>query len=254
MEPKRSETVGERTVEGVEREAGVVHRRVDDAGRVVDRDAHEVAQGVEGGVGRVGDAARRTLEPGESVTLAPPGETEVVEVTSSTQAAPVVETTSATVVETTGPVTTGTEAGVAAGAAGRDWLSMSNDNTAAGLTSDIGNTGPIDLVVNGMRVVDANGDELGKVDAIKMGDPGAVTTQGEEYDDGDLIGDIGRAVFGGAPLPETIRNNLLRVGYVFVDGKGWLFDTDYYVAANQIARVEGDTVQLSVAKEALPTT
>ena len=259
MEPKRSETFGERTVDDVEREAGAVHRRVDDAGRAVDRDAHDVGRGIEGAAGRVvdaarssideaGEAARRTLAPGESVTLGPPPETEVVQATGGTAGATRV-TTTATGAE---PVAVGTGEPTAAG--GRDWLSMSNDNTSSGLTSDIGNTGPIDLVVQGMRVVDANGDELGKVESIKMGDPGAVTTQGEEYDDGDLIGDIGRAVFGGEALPETFRDRLLRVGYAFVDGKGWLFDTDYYVAADQIARVEGDTVHLSVAKDALPTT
>jgi hypothetical protein len=185
------------------------------------------------------------LAPGESVTVVPPGEVEVVDVTSGVETVGRGGATTTSFPAATAPVLGGDE--------GRDWLSMSTDNTAAGRTGDISNTGPIDLVVAGMRVIDATGAELGKVDDIKMGDPAAVTTQGEEYDDGNLLDDIGRAVFGGTALPEQIRNNLLRVGYLRVDGRS-LFDTDYFVAADQIARVEGDTVHLTLAKDALPTT
>lgn len=138
---------------------------------------------------------------------------------------------------------------------GREWLSMSNDNTAAGLAADVGSGGPISLVVEGMRVYDANGDELGKVDAIKMGDPNAVTAEGEGWEDGaNPFDEIGRAIFYGSesPLPESARHNLLRVGYLHVDGKGWLFDRDCFVAADQIARVEGDAVYLTVPKDDLP--
>lgn len=281
MEPKRPESFGERTVDDVERGAARVRRTADDAGRTLDRDAHtagrdaaagvrDVGRGAEGvgdrvgrAVGDVGDAARtsidavgdaahETLAPGESVTLVPPGETEVVDVTGGARSPGQVEIGSAPFATGAG-LAAGAGAAPAAGAQGRDWLSMSTDNTSAGSTEGIGNTGPIDLAVRGMRVVDANGDEIGKVDDIKMGDPAAATTQGEVYDDGGLLDDIGRAVFGGSALPEQIRDNLLRIGYLRVDGKGW-FDTDYFVAANQVARVEGDTVHLSVAKEELPTT
>lgn len=185
-----------------------------------------------------------TLEPGESVTMVSPGETEVITVPGRNRGA---ET--APVRENIAPTTN-----VAATPVGRDWLSMSTDNTPEGAASGSGNTGPIDLVSPGMRVVDAKGDDLGKVDTIKMGDPGAVTTRGESYNDSDLFEEIGRAVFGGSPLPEQIQENLLRTGYISVDGKGWVFETDYFVAANQIARVEGDTVYLSVLRDALPTT
>ena len=136
----------------------------------------------------------------------------------------------------------------------RDWLSMSTDNTAAGRATDISAGGPISLVRDGMRVVDANGAEVGKVDEVRMGDAGAATAREPGFTEGEtIIDDIGRAVFGGGDrLPEQIRHNLLRVGYIHIDGKGWFFDRDHYAAADQIARVEGDAVHLSVAGDALP--
>jgi hypothetical protein len=138
--------------------------------------------------------------------------------------------------------------------AGRDWLSMSTDNTAAGRAADISTAGPISLVREGMRVVDVNGAEVGKVDDLRMGDAGAATAREPGFTDGDTtLEEIGRAVFGlNNRLPDQIRHNLLRVGYIHIDGKGWLFDHDRYAAADQIARVEGDLVHLSVAGDALP--
>ena len=265
MEPKRTDAVGERGADGVRRVVGDAEQALDrdahaasrdattgarDLGRGVEGVAGRISHGIDeigdiarGSVGAVREAAHETLAPGESVTVVPPGEVEVVDVTPGAGTVGQGDATTTHVSATAGAAVGGDE--------GRDWLSMSTDNTAAGRTGDISNTGPIDLVVPGMRVIDASGAELGKVDDIKMGDPAAVTTQGEEYDDGNLLDDIGRAVFGGTELPGQIRSNLIRVGYLRVDGRGW-FDTDHFVAADQIARVEGDVVHLTVAKDALP--
>ena len=219
MEASRTDPIREPTVDDVERGAGAGERGA-------------------------GDVTHQTLEPGESVVVVPAessGATTVVEAAPDTIGA-----MDGGGMPTPGAGTTGAE--------GRDWLSMSTDNTAAGRTGDITNTGPIDLAMPGMRVYDANGDDLGKVDSIKMGDPAAVTSQGEEPDGGNnLIDEIGRTVFGGESLPDQIRHNLLRVGYLRVDGKGWLFDTDFFVAADQIAGVEGDAVRLNVTKDTLPS-
>lgn len=133
--------------------------------------------------------------------------------------------------------------------------SMSTDNTPAGrMLDDPANAGPISLVHVDMRVFDANGNEIGKVDDLRMGDPGAVTAHEPGFTDGaTALDEIGRAIFGdGSRLPETVRGNLLRLGYIRIDGKGWLFDTDRYAASNQIARVEGDAVHLTVPGDALP--
>lgn len=138
--------------------------------------------------------------------------------------------------------------------AGGDLLSMSTDNTPAGRAADPVNAGPISLVAEGMKVVDANGAEIGKVDEVRMGDPGAVTAREPGFTEGETtIDEIGRAIFGvGSRLPGPVRETLLRIGYVRIDGKGWLFDKDRYAASDQIASVEGDVVHLSVAEDVLP--
>ena len=86
--------------------------------------------------------------------------------------------------------------------------------------------GPIEKVFEGMRVVDANGKEIGKVEFVKMGDPDAVTTKGEDE----------------ALRPNVLQpfaDRLLRIGYIKVDRRG-LFARDVYAAATEIDRVEDD--------------
>jgi hypothetical protein len=106
----------------------------------------------------------------------------------------------------------------------------------------IDQVGPIEKIFEGMRVVDANGKEIGKVDFVKMGDPGAVTTRGQDE--------------GARPnVPPPFADRLLRIGYIKVDRKG-LFARDVYAAASEIDRVEddpvkGDKVILNVPEEML---
>lgn len=134
----------------------------------------------------------------------------------------------------------------------RNTFSMSNDNTIEGRREDLGSGGPITLVQKGMRVVDSTGKDLGKVDNLQMGDPSAATVDSASVNDENPLDEVARAVLiGGDRLPEGARDRLLREGYVFVNGKGWLFDKDYYVAAPQIERVDGDTVHLNVTADAL---
>ena len=148
-----------------------------------------------------------------------------------------------------GTATSGTTTG------GSDDLSMSTDNTASGsMTSDTVESGPIAQVREGMTVVDAAGDQIGKVEFVKMGDPAAMTIVGEESGGGGGLLDTGGSLSGGGgdpDLPEAFRNELVRVGFIKIDGKGW-FGRDHYASAEQIAGVSGDTVRLSVAKDALP--
>lgn len=108
----------------------------------------------------------------------------------------------------------------------------------------------------GMSVVDANGDDIGKVDEIRMGDPAAATVEGQEMDRNSTIVDAAATAFGaredGPDVPEPFRSELMREGYIKVDGKGWI-DTDRYLRSADIADVVDDTVRLRVAKEALPS-
>lgn len=99
---------------------------------------------------------------------------------------------------------------------------------------------PIAFVREGMRVLDAAGKAIGKVSFVKMGDPQAITAAGQ-------------AVDGDEPhVPRELAEHLLRIGYVKVDRKG-LFSRDVYVAADQLDRVEGGIVHLSVPADALLT-
>jgi hypothetical protein len=112
----------------------------------------------------------------------------------------------------------------------------------------------MERIRDGMKVVDAAGDEVGKVAYIKMGDPDAATVDEASVDDRPgLIADIGEAltVTGTEPdVPDPLRSQLLREGFVRIDAKGW-FTGDRYVAASQIAGVSSDTVRLTVTKDAL---
>jgi hypothetical protein len=104
--------------------------------------------------------------------------------------------------------------------------------------SVIDRIGPIEQVHEGMRVLDADGDKVGTVELVKMGDPEAVTTKGQ---------DTG---LGEPRLPPPFADRLLRIGFLKVDRTG-LFTRDVYVAATEIDRVDNDTVVLSVPQQML---
>ena len=111
--------------------------------------------------------------------------------------------------------------------------------------------GPIEQVRIGMRVVDRNGDEIGRVEDVKMGDPEAVTPRGQSLNQGDgLLGALAQGLGGGPDLPQQLSQRLLRTGFVQVDGKGW-FSGDLYASPDDIAEVAGDDVQLAVTRDQL---
>jgi len=85
--------------------------------------------------------------------------------------------------------------------------SGNQENRNSGIFEDP-NEHPLSLVREGMRVVDANGEDLGEVKFVKMGNPEAVTTGDEADRDGGLVQDIAEALFRararcfpGAPRP-----------------------------------------------------
>ena len=89
--------------------------------------------------------------------------------------------------------------------------------------------GPIEKVLEGMPVRDSQGSEIGKVELVKMGELGAVTT-------------VGKDVAEKPALPPPFADRLVRIGYLKVDRKG-LFARDVYVAATEIDHVEEDAVK-----------
>jgi hypothetical protein len=130
----------------------------------------------------------------------------------------------------------------------RDPLSMSTDNTAEGrMDSDTVEGGPISTVMIGDRVVDSTGKDVGKVKFVKMGDPNAVTDEGQESYDPGILG-FGGDSYDLGNLPEQARHQLLRVGFIHIDVS--LAD-DRFAGAGQIARVADNTVHLSVPEDNL---
>ena len=103
----------------------------------------------------------------------------------------------------------------------------------------------IDQVRSGMKVVDSDGKELGTVEFVKLGDPQAATTEGQEPDPRPGVVPILADVFTDPEpdLPPALAARLVRTGFVKVDAKGW-FSRDLYVTPDQVARVEGDVVHL----------
>jgi hypothetical protein len=98
--------------------------------------------------------------------------------------------------------------------------------------------GPIEQVREGMTVIDAAGTEIGKVEFVKMGDPDAVTTQGQDTDANE------------PHVRSPFAARLLRLGFIKVNRKG-LFKRDVYAVATEIERVEDGTVHLAVPEDAL---
>ena len=125
----------------------------------------------------------------------------------------------------------------------RDPLSMSTDNTPEGqMYSDTVEGGPISQVMIGDTVVDSTGKEVGTVKFVKMGDPNAVTTEGQEDVDPGVLG-LGDDSYDMGDLPEQAQQQLMRVGFIHID-VSWA--DDRFAGAGQIARVENNTVHLTV--------
>ncbi len=112
-------------------------------------------------------------------------------------------------------------------------------------------------IKEGMEVRDVNDQHLGTVRFVKLGDenplePGVdtVTVSKAEYDrDSSIVEQVAETLVpdAGDDLPETLRNRLLREGYVRVD-TGFLH-SDRFVTPTQIAQIGEDIVTLNITKE-----
>ncbi|MDQ0732379.1 hypothetical protein [Arthrobacter sp. B1I2] len=102
----------------------------------------------------------------------------------------------------------------------------------------------IEQVREGMKVVASNGKKLGKVEALKMGDPEAVTAEGQTDPETGGLANTGIEAFAStSKLPHHVAERLLLTGYVKVDRSG-LLAGHAYIASDQLDRVEGDTLWL----------
>ncbi|HEX5596450.1 MAG TPA: hypothetical protein VFX61_10600 [Micromonosporaceae bacterium] len=111
------------------------------------------------------------------------------------------------------------------------------------------NPSPLTQIAEGMRVIDADGVEVGMVDLVRLSDPDAVTVQAP-------VGGIGPSDLPDVDgteepdVPADVAARLLRSGYLKVDGEE-PFDVAVYVGADQIADVSDSLVQLAVGMEDL---
>ena len=125
-------------------------------------------------------------------------------------------------------------------------------------------TTALERVREGMTVVDESGRRLGTVARVRMGDPQAVTTQGEQSPASDpgvvvaptaeaggptglgFVAPVLSAGGGGLDLPDPLRSHLLRTGFVEVDGPD-LEGPARYVPGDRVADVTDSTVHLRPA-------
>ena len=113
----------------------------------------------------------------------------------------------------------------------------------------------LEMVREGMKVVDAAGEEIGKVELVRFGDPQATTTAGTEYRPGGFVEQMAEAIAkdeSEPDVPEPLKARLVRTGFIKIDGKGF-FSHDHYAAADQIDAVADDSVRLAVVKDRLHT-
>jgi len=103
---------------------------------------------------------------------------------------------------------------------------------------------PIESVREGMDVFDASGNRVGRVVSVKMGDPDAVTAQGQQPGrDGGILGAIASGLDGSPDLPAERKERLLRLGYVEIDTPG--LGHHGYESAQAVERVTPDGVFLN---------
>ena len=105
----------------------------------------------------------------------------------------------------------------------------------------------------GMHVVDAAGEDVGRVELISMGDPEATTTAGNEELQAKPFAAVAQALGGETEpdVPEPFRSRLVRGGYLKLDGPH-LFDRDRYVPGEYVREVTEDRVHLSLRKGEMP--
>jgi hypothetical protein len=107
----------------------------------------------------------------------------------------------------------------------------------------------------GMKVYDSELREIGTVDGLKYPENATApavepaTAGNAAGEDATLVDAVAEA-FGREEVPEPLRSQLLRDGYVHLDAKG-LFASDRYILPEQISRLTADGIQLNVTKDAL---
>ncbi len=107
----------------------------------------------------------------------------------------------------------------------------------------------------GMKVFDSEHDLIGTIDDLKYPEnaiaPDVEVATAEPVDESDAtLVDAVADAFGRTEVPEPLRSQLLRDGYIHLDSKGF-FAADRYILPEQIARLVPEGIQLNVTRDAL---
>ena len=105
----------------------------------------------------------------------------------------------------------------------------------------------------GMKVLDAEGGEVGTVETLHFPEGGADRTGAASLpgrtERPGLLESVAEA-FRADKLPEELRQRLLMHGFLRIDSAA-LFAADRYVMLEDVASVKGDAVHLKLGREAL---
>ena len=114
-------------------------------------------------------------------------------------------------------------------------------------------------IYEGMTVYDRAGEKIGTVEHVYLGEVsneldqhggGPGTVPSPDRGESSLIEDVATAIFPSDHVPETLRQRLLRHGFLRIDSTG-LIAADRYVMPDQIADVSEDRVTLRVTRDEL---
>lgn len=111
-------------------------------------------------------------------------------------------------------------------------------------------------IEEGMPVYDQHNEQIGTVDYIQFGDEDPSTPEVESatahdpaWRDKNLVDNLAEAFTGADDLPETLRNRMLRMGYIKINTG--LLRSDRYALPEQIAGLSGDGIKLNVLRDEL---
>jgi hypothetical protein len=114
-------------------------------------------------------------------------------------------------------------------------------------------------IYDGMLVYDQEGKKIGTVKRVYLGAVteaaderglGPATTSAPRTSESSLLEDFAKAISPTEPLPEELRQRLLRQGFIQIDCTG-IFTSDRYALSDQIAQVSDARVTLGVTRDAL---
>ena len=118
---------------------------------------------------------------------------------------------------------------------------------------------PLTQIYEGMPVYDRTGYKIGTVEGVYLGavseeasqrGGGPATASSPGSDESSLIEDFAKSIVPQDRLPETLRERLLRQGFIRIHSSGF-FTADRYAMPEQIESVSGDHVVLHATRDEL---